>query len=166
MDTRCSPQWIFSRHPSDERAQLMINLWTTGILRSRFPAPEKFEALAMPFDQSVRFDDDHGLGNGSIQPIEKGEGNSVPFGQVMALALRSLQGFDLKAQTGIFCHKAFPAFEDAVYDQENGAHPFPHGKRLSGFGPARYLSRVHQIVDVAIQGMTSVWPCSGRNWCS
>ena len=40
MDPRCSPPWVFLAHPSDEIAQLSIDLWPPCPL-PRFPTPER-----------------------------------------------------------------------------------------------------------------------------
>src|SRR5262245_28464181 len=45
VDPRCSPPWV--AHPSDEIAQLSIDLWPSCPL-ARFPTPERREARTMP----------------------------------------------------------------------------------------------------------------------
>src|SRR5262249_47879210 len=56
MDARRSPFWVFLAHPSDEIAQLSIDLWPPCPL-SRFPAPERREARAVPAKDSLRLND-------------------------------------------------------------------------------------------------------------
>lgn len=53
MDPRCAPQRVFLAHPSDEITQATIALRAPYPL-SRFPAPERFEARAMPPKDSLR----------------------------------------------------------------------------------------------------------------
>src|SRR5262249_13230330 len=56
MDPRCSPPWIFLAHPSDEIAQLSIDLWPPCPL-PRFPTPERGEARAVPAKDGLRLND-------------------------------------------------------------------------------------------------------------
>jgi hypothetical protein len=56
MDPRCSPPWVFLVHPSDEIAQLSIDLWPPCPL-PRFPAPECCEARTMPPKDRFRLKD-------------------------------------------------------------------------------------------------------------
>jgi hypothetical protein len=58
MDPGCSPLWVFPAHPSDKVTQAPIDLWPPCPL-SRFPAPEGFEARAVPAKDSVRLNDLH-----------------------------------------------------------------------------------------------------------
>ena len=53
MDPRCAPQRVFLTHPSDEIAQLTIDLWPP-CPPSGFPAPESLEAGAMPPQDRLR----------------------------------------------------------------------------------------------------------------
>jgi hypothetical protein len=56
MDPRCSPPWVFLAHPSDEIAQLSIDLWPPCPL-PRFPTPERSEARTMPPKDGLRLND-------------------------------------------------------------------------------------------------------------
>jgi hypothetical protein len=56
MDPGRTPEWILSSHPSDEIAELTINLWPPCPI-SRFPAPKRFEARAMPSQDRLRLYD-------------------------------------------------------------------------------------------------------------
>src|SRR5262249_33182872 len=53
MDPRCSPVWVFLAHPSDEIAQLAIDLWPPCPL-PRFPTPERRETRTMPAKDGLR----------------------------------------------------------------------------------------------------------------
>ena len=59
MDPRRSPFWVFLAHPSDEIAQFAIDLWPPCPL-SRFPAPERREARAVPAKDGLRLNDPGG----------------------------------------------------------------------------------------------------------
>src|SRR5215831_9158411 len=56
MDPRCSPPWVFLAHPSDEIAQLSIDLWPPCPL-PRFPPPERRETRTMPAKDGLRLND-------------------------------------------------------------------------------------------------------------
>jgi hypothetical protein len=56
MDPRRTPERILFAHPSDEIAQLTIDLWPPCPI-SGFPAPKRFEAEAMPSQDSFRLHD-------------------------------------------------------------------------------------------------------------
>jgi hypothetical protein len=56
MDPRCSPPWVFLAHPSDEIAQLSIDLWPPCPL-PRFPTPERRETRTMPAKDGLRLND-------------------------------------------------------------------------------------------------------------
>jgi hypothetical protein len=56
MDPGRTPERILSAHPSDEIAQLTIDLWPPCSI-SGFPAPKRFEAGAMPSQDSFRLHD-------------------------------------------------------------------------------------------------------------
>ena len=56
MDPGRTPEWILASHPSDEIAELTINLWPPCPI-SRFPAPKRFEARAMPSQDRLRLYD-------------------------------------------------------------------------------------------------------------
>jgi len=56
MDPRCSPLWVFPAHPSDEIAQAPIDLWPPCPIPG-FPAPERFEACAVPPKDGLRLND-------------------------------------------------------------------------------------------------------------
>src|SRR5262249_13190966 len=53
MDPRCAPQRVFLTHPSDEIAQLTIDLWPP-CLPSGFPAPQGLEPAAIPPQDRLR----------------------------------------------------------------------------------------------------------------
>ena len=53
MDPGCAPQRVFPAYPSDEITQLTIDLWPP-CPTSGFPAPESFEARAMPPQDGLR----------------------------------------------------------------------------------------------------------------
>ena len=56
MDPGCSPLWVFLAHPSDEIAQLSIDLWPPCPL-ARFPTPERRETRTMPAKDGLRLND-------------------------------------------------------------------------------------------------------------
>ena len=56
LDPRNTPGRVVVRHASDEFSDLKRNLWSPGSLRSGKPSPIELEALAVPFDHSVGFD--------------------------------------------------------------------------------------------------------------
>ena len=56
--TRLSPSRILLCHLHDEFADVLRKSWPTGL---RLPFPKQLETLAMPADQRLWFDDDHGL---------------------------------------------------------------------------------------------------------
>jgi hypothetical protein len=56
MDPGCSPLWVLRAHPSDKVTQAPIDLWPPCPL-SRFPAPERLEARAMPAKDGLRLND-------------------------------------------------------------------------------------------------------------
>ena len=53
MNSGCAPQRVFPAHPLDQITQAPIDLRTPCPL-SGFPAPESFEALAMPPEDRLR----------------------------------------------------------------------------------------------------------------
>src|SRR5262245_31658173 len=56
MDPRCSPLWVFLAHPSNQIAQLAIDLWPPRPL-PRSPAPERRKARTMPAKDGLRLND-------------------------------------------------------------------------------------------------------------
>src|SRR5215470_10632770 len=56
MDPRCSPPRVFLAHPSDQIAQLSIDLWPPCPL-PRFPTPERRETRTMPAKDGLRLND-------------------------------------------------------------------------------------------------------------
>jgi hypothetical protein len=56
MDPGRTPERILFAHPSDEIAQLTIDLWPPCPI-SGFPAPKRFETGAMPSQDSFRLHD-------------------------------------------------------------------------------------------------------------
>jgi hypothetical protein len=52
-----APQVILSREPADKFANFGIDSWSSWATGFRFPAPIKPKPLTMPFDDSLRFDD-------------------------------------------------------------------------------------------------------------
>src|SRR5215510_12264445 len=56
MDPRCSPPRVFLAHPSDQIAQLSIDLWPPCPL-PRFPTPECRETRTMPAKDGLRLND-------------------------------------------------------------------------------------------------------------
>ena len=53
MDPGCAPKWVFPAHPPDQIAQAMIDLRAPCPLPG-LPAPESFEARAMPPQDGLR----------------------------------------------------------------------------------------------------------------
>src|SRR5262249_31534579 len=56
MDPRCSPLRVFLAHPSDEVAQLSVDLWPPCRL-PRFPTPERCETRTVPAKDGLRLND-------------------------------------------------------------------------------------------------------------
>src|SRR5262249_33818432 len=56
MNSRCSPPRVFPAHPSNEIAQLSIDLWPPCPL-TRFPTPERRKTRTMPAKDSLRLND-------------------------------------------------------------------------------------------------------------
>src|SRR5436309_1217740 len=56
MDSGGAPRCVFFAHPSDKIAQAPIDLWPPCPV-SRFPAPERLEARAVPPENGLRLDD-------------------------------------------------------------------------------------------------------------
>src|SRR5262249_32703389 len=56
VDPRCSPPRVFLAHPSDEIAQLSIDLWPPCPL-PRFPTPERRESRRTPAKNGLRLTD-------------------------------------------------------------------------------------------------------------
>jgi hypothetical protein len=53
-----APEGILLREPADKFANIRIDSWASRATSFRFPAPIKPNPLAMPFDDSLRFDDE------------------------------------------------------------------------------------------------------------
>jgi hypothetical protein len=60
VDARCAPERILAAHLSDQLAHLFGNRWPAGLAVTNFPCPEQAEALAVPGNDGLRFDDDQG----------------------------------------------------------------------------------------------------------
>src|SRR5262245_46733880 len=56
MDPRCSPPRVFLAHPSDQIAQLSIDLWPPCPL-ALFPTPKRRETRTMPAKDGLRLND-------------------------------------------------------------------------------------------------------------
>ena len=52
-----SPQWVVAAHRADQIARLFWNTWTSGPSTPSFPSPIPTEALPMPSDVGIRFND-------------------------------------------------------------------------------------------------------------
>src|SRR5262245_49860610 len=59
LNARDAPQRILSRHFPDQFTNLLVDLRTAD--RSRLPSPVELEALPVPFDDGLRFDNDQDL---------------------------------------------------------------------------------------------------------
>ena len=55
-----APSRIVGAHAADEVDVLARNLGPADLLGARLPAPIEFEALAVPSDDGLRFDEDEG----------------------------------------------------------------------------------------------------------
>jgi hypothetical protein len=62
IDPGCPPKRIRDTHLSNELPNLQLCLWP-ATLRSRFPAPIRAQACAMPADQRLRLDDCQSIQN-------------------------------------------------------------------------------------------------------
>jgi hypothetical protein len=60
LNARDAPQRILSRHFPDQLTNLHVDLRTAD-RNLRLPSPVELEALSMPFDDGLRFDDDQNL---------------------------------------------------------------------------------------------------------
>src|SRR5262249_5289263 len=76
MDSRCSPLWVFPAHPSDEIAQLSIDLWPPCPL-PRFPTPERRETRTMPAKDGLRLNDLRGTEQARPAPGHPDQQGSV-----------------------------------------------------------------------------------------
>ena len=56
--TRCSPQHILAAQPADQFSNIFRDRRPARLPTSNLPCPEQPEALAVPGDHGVRFDDD------------------------------------------------------------------------------------------------------------
>jgi len=66
MDELAGPAYLklsgvadqFAEHPANELADLCTDLRSARMVNLRLPSPETLKALAVPFDDSLRFDDE------------------------------------------------------------------------------------------------------------
>src|SRR5215472_5018542 len=53
-----SPQWVLAAHLADQFSDMFRDFRSSRLPASSFPSPEQAEALAVPSNHSLRFDDD------------------------------------------------------------------------------------------------------------
>src|SRR5262245_25218177 len=82
LDPRRSPKRVFERHPLDQLTNLLVDLRTSD--RSlRLPSPIELEALPVPSDDGLRFDDDQ-----DFPPILPDLGENHPEEAIPPMELR------------------------------------------------------------------------------
>src|SRR5215831_6837049 len=57
MDARCAPQRVFAAHPANQLACFYWHARTTTTATTGFPRPKEAEALSVPTDDCLWFDD-------------------------------------------------------------------------------------------------------------
>jgi len=76
MDPRGSPQRVSDAHLTNELANLRRCPWS-ATTPSRFPAPPRSEASALPTDDRFRLEDFQRIQHFRNQPIEPGKNQSI-----------------------------------------------------------------------------------------
>src|SRR5881392_232626 len=90
MDTGGAPQWIVNAHPSDQRAQVCIDLRSTS-RRAGFPLPISPEAGPVPAHKGLRPDDRDGLEDRWKPSIQHDQEKAIPICELDATSHPALQ---------------------------------------------------------------------------
>src|SRR5207247_2194360 len=105
MDTGDAPQWIVSAHPSDQRAQVRVDLRSTS-KGAGFPSPISPEAGPMPAHKSLRPDDCDGLEDRWKPSIQHDQEQAIPIREPDATAHPPLQHNQLMSECRVLCLKS------------------------------------------------------------
>src|SRR5947199_10798641 len=90
MDRRRAPQWIVSAHPSDQRAQVRVDLRSAS-KGAGFPPPISPEAGSVPAHQGLRPDDREGLEDRWKPSIQHDQEQAIPIRELDAISHPPLQ---------------------------------------------------------------------------
>src|SRR4029453_7562061 len=90
MDTGGAPQWIVSAHPSDQRAQVRVDLRSTS-KGAGFPLPISPEAGPVPAHKGLRPDDRDGLEDRWKPSIQHDQEQAIPICELDATSHPALQ---------------------------------------------------------------------------
>ncbi len=105
MDTGGAPQWIVSAHPSDQRAQVRVDLRSTS-KGAGFPPPISPEAGPVPAHKGLRPDDRDGLEDRWKPSIQHDQEQAIPIREPDATAHPPLQHNQLMSECRVLCLKS------------------------------------------------------------
>jgi len=105
MDTGGAPQWIVSAHPSDQRAQVRVDLRSTS-KGAGFPSPISPEAGPVPAHKGLRPDDRDGFEDRWKPPIQRDQEQAIPIRELNATAHPPLQHNQLMSERRVLCRKS------------------------------------------------------------
>src|ERR1700730_2993892 len=105
MNTGGAPQWIVSAHPSDQRAQVCVDLRSTS-KGAGSPPPVTAKAGPMPAHQSLRSDDHDGPEDRWEPSIQLDQEQAIPIRELNAAARPPLQHNQLMSERRVLCRKS------------------------------------------------------------
>src|ERR1700719_2924875 len=105
MDTGGAPQGIVSAHPSDQRAQVRVDLRSTS-KGAGFPPPISPEAGPVPAHKGLRPDDRDSLEDRWKPSIQHDQEQAIPIRELDATTHPSLQHNQLMSQCRVLCLKS------------------------------------------------------------
>ena len=105
MDTGGAPQGIVSAHPSDQRAQVRVDLRSTS-KGAGFPSPISPEAGPVPAHKGLRPEDRDGLEDRWNPSIQHDQEQAIPIRELDATTHLPLQLNQLMSECRILCLKS------------------------------------------------------------
>src|SRR6266568_7540064 len=128
MDTGGAPRWIVSAHPSDQRAQVRVDLGPAS-KGAGFPTPVMAKAGPMLTHQGLRSDDSDGPEHRWKPSIQQDQEQAIPICELDATPHPALQHNQLMTERCVLCLKSALRLERRDGQGQEEAEERDHRRR-------------------------------------